>query len=101
MSDQMPPSLQEGDTLLSCCDCTTEFVFTAREKEFYASKELNDPKRCKPCREKKKATFGKQPRDLHPAICATCGMNCEVPFKPTPGRDVYCKNCLDDRKRNS
>lgn len=101
MSDHFPPSLQDGDKLINCCDCSAEFVFTLREQDFYASKQLNDPKRCRPCREKKKGTFGKTPRDLHPAICSQCAMNCEVPFQPVSGRPVYCKNCLADKKRNA
>lgn len=38
-----------------CCDCAIVFDFTEGEQEFYASKELTPPKRCKPCREAKKA----------------------------------------------
>ncbi len=36
-------------------------------------------------------------REMHKATCAECGNECEVPFKPTEGRDVYCKECY--RKR--
>ena len=31
------------------------------------------------------------PREMHKATCAECGVECEVPFKPTEGRPVYCK----------
>jgi hypothetical protein len=41
---------------LHCSDCGTTFAFTAGEQEFYASKGLtNEPKRCRPCRDAKKA----------------------------------------------
>lgn len=44
------------DKTIKCVDCGTEFVFTARDQEFYAEKGFtNEPKRCKPCRDKKKA----------------------------------------------
>ncbi len=33
------------------------------------------------------------PRQMYKAICADCGKECEVPFKPTEGRPVYCKEC--------
>ena len=38
-------------------DCGNEFVFTAGEQEFYKEKGLdNEPKRCKECRNRRKAT---------------------------------------------
>ena len=32
------------------------------------------------------------------AICADCKAECEVPFKPTGDRPVYCKGCFGKRK---
>ncbi len=44
------------DKKITCVDCGEEFVFTARDQEFYAEKGFNnEPKRCKACRDKKKA----------------------------------------------
>lgn len=45
--------------VLNCQEegCDTEFEFTASDQEFYAEKEFSDPKRCKPCREKKKQRY--------------------------------------------
>ncbi|MBU1445760.1 hypothetical protein KKD70_00675, partial [Patescibacteria group bacterium] len=31
---------------------------------------------------------------MHKAICADCGRNCEVPFKPTQDKPVYCSDCF-------
>jgi CxxC-x17-CxxC domain-containing protein len=31
---------------------------------------------------------------LHKAICTDCGKPCEVPFKPTPGKSVFCRDCF-------
>ena len=28
------------------------------------------------------------------AVCADCGKECEVPFKPTEGRPVKCNDCF-------
>ncbi|MBI4451142.1 hypothetical protein HY642_04145 [Candidatus Woesearchaeota archaeon] len=33
-------------------------------------------------------------RDMHDVTCAKCGKECQVPFKPTSGRPVYCKECF-------
>ena len=44
------------DKTLVCKDCGKEFVFTAGEQAFYKEKGLdNEPKRCKECRDKRKA----------------------------------------------
>jgi len=32
------------------------------------------------------------------AVCADCGKECEVPFKPDPNRPVYCRKCWEYRK---
>lgn len=32
------------------------------------------------------------------AVCAECGNSCEVPFKPTGNRPVYCSNCFKGKK---
>ena len=37
-------------------------------------------------------------RMLHKAICADCHKECEVPFKPSQDRPVYCKDCFSKRK---
>ncbi len=31
-------------------------------------------------------------------VCFQCGKDCEIPFKPTPGRPVYCPECFTMRK---
>jgi CxxC-x17-CxxC domain-containing protein len=34
---------------------------------------------------------------MHQATCAECGQSCEVPFKPTGDRPVYCSNCFKNK----
>jgi hypothetical protein len=46
------------DKQIECVDCGDEFTFTEGEQKFFQAKFGNDfapPKRCKPCRAKKKA----------------------------------------------
>lgn len=38
------------------------------------------------------------PVTMHQTICAQCGKPCEVPFKPTSGRPVYCNDCFRGKK---
>ena len=33
-------------------------------------------------------------RMMHEATCDKCGNKCEVPFKPTSGKPVYCSDCF-------
>jgi CxxC-x17-CxxC domain-containing protein len=38
-------------------------------------------------------------REMHPAKCSECGADCEVPFKPTEGRPVYCRDCFQKHRK--
>ena len=38
-----------------CLDCGRDFEITPSEQKFFTSKELELPKRCLPCRRKRKA----------------------------------------------
>ncbi|MBW3012655.1 DNA-directed RNA polymerase [Candidatus Woesearchaeota archaeon] len=40
----------------------------------------------------------REPREMHKAVCSECGQECEVPFKPTEGKPVYCKECYKKLK---
>lgn len=37
-------------------------------------------------------------RPLYQTVCADCRKNCEIPFKPSGDRPVYCKECFAARK---
>ncbi len=39
------------------------------------------------------------PREMHKAVCADCGQETEVPFKPTEGRPVYCRDCFQKHRK--
>ena len=82
------------DKNLVCKDCGQEFVFTAGEQEFYATRGFeNEPQRCKPCRDNRKAAV-RANREMHTAVCAQYGQEAKVPFKPREDRPVYCSECF-------
>ncbi len=85
------------DQDLECRDCGATFAFTEGEQEFYASKDLSAPQRCKDCRAAKKASR-QGPREMHDAVCAKSGQDCQVPFKPRSeeegGKPVLCRDCF-------
>lgn len=37
-------------------------------------------------------------RESYEAVCAECGVTTTVPFKPTSGRPVYCRDCFRSRR---
>jgi len=39
------------------------------------------------------------PRKMHKAVCSECGQECEVPFKPSEGKPVFCKECYMKRRK--
>ena len=89
------------DKDLQCSDCGNTFVFTADEQSFFHSKGYtNEPKRCPECRQARKASrstsdgYGSE-RQMFPAVCAECGKETEVPFRPREDRPVYCRDCYN------
>jgi replication factor A1 len=48
--------------------------------------------------ERGRRNFRSGRREMHKAVCADCGKECEVPFKPTEGRPVYCQECFAKRR---
>ena len=90
------------DRILRCVDCGAEFVWTAGEQQFFADKNFkNEPKRCKACKGKRAsrpAGGGTRERVETVTTCSACGKETTVPFKPTQGRPVFCKECFQSRK---
>ena len=103
------------DKLLQCSDCSTTFTFSAQEQEQFATRGYtNEPKRCLPCREARKArqnggnnyssgsygnrSYSSAPRQMFSIKCSTCGKDAQVPFEPRGDRPVYCSDCY--RKTN-
>jgi len=96
------------DRLLTCADCGGEFIFTAGEQLFFFDKQFkNDPKRCKPCKSRRagvglKAGTGPAAAGLSRTEtrteCSECGIETTVPFKPTQGRPVLCRQCFQDKR---
>ena len=99
------------DKTIQCVDCKTNFTFTAGEQEFYQTKGFtNEPKRCRTCRDKRKSQGGggrrssaggegpRPAKESFDAVCAACGAHTTVPFKPTQGRPVYCRDCYRSKR---
>ena len=91
------------DKILKCVDCGSEFTFTAGEQLFFHDKQFkNEPKRCKACKAKRAATLGSgaggYQRVETRTNCSACGKETTVPFRPTQGRPVLCRECFQQKK---
>ena len=97
------------DRILICADCGGEFIFTAGEQLFFLDKQFkNDPKRCKPCKSRRSGAAAHVPGSGPAAAglsrtetrteCSECGISTTVPFKPTQGRPVLCRQCFKNKR---
>jgi len=89
-----------ADRTLTCFECGEEFLFSAGEQRFFAQKNLlNEPRRCKKCQASRRAarSSGGSLKNETIAVCAQCGKQTTVPFRPTQGRPVYCRECYQHR----
>ncbi|MGH9675606.1 MAG: zinc-ribbon domain containing protein [Candidatus Acidiferrum sp.] len=93
------------DRTLKCIDCDADFIFTAGEQLFFHDKQFrNEPKRCKACKSKRAAQPhsrggpGNNQKTETRTNCSACGKETTVPFKPTQGRPVFCRECFQQRR---
>ena len=104
--------VQFVDRILTCSDCHGEFIFTAGEQLFFNDKQFkNDPKRCKPCKSRRSGLAaganGAGPaaaglsRTETRTECSECGVQTTVPFKPTQGRPVLCRQCFQIKTKSA
>lgn len=104
------------DQTLRCRECGVDFIWTAGEQEFFASRNLNNPPaRCPSCRQAAKrdrdggggggGSYGgggggygggrsDRQRTYTEVTCASCGGKARVPFEPRGDRPVYCSDCF-------
>ncbi len=97
--------MEYHDKVLKCVECGAEFVFTAGEQMFFADKGFkNEPKRCKACKAHRAqgnnegTSTGSAVRVETKTVCSQCGKETTVPFKPTQGRPVDCRECFQQRR---
>ncbi len=95
------------DKTLACVECGQSFIFSADDQQYHAEKGYeNEPKRCHSCRQQRRDRrgtdgfggggygFDRGPREMFPVVCAECGVDTTVPFRPRGDRPVYCSDCF-------
>ncbi|MDZ7798422.1 MAG: CxxC-x17-CxxC domain-containing protein [Patescibacteria group bacterium] len=48
----------------------------------------------------KRRDFRKGDRPMFSAVCDQCGQECQVPFRPTSGKPIYCNDCFAKEGRS-
>ena len=112
--------MEYQDKVLKCIDCGTDFVFTAGEQLFFHDKQFkNEPKRCKNCKSKRVAVLGATSQGSTQGMshgsshgrghsyvktetrttCSQCGKETTVPFRPSQGRPVLCRECFQQGRQ--
>lgn len=88
------------DRTLKCSDCGQDFTFTSGEQSFFHDKNFkNEPKRCRDCKQKRQGSSGKTNGRVETSTnCSQCGCETTVPFRPTQGRPVFCRDCFQGKK---
>lgn len=83
------------DRDIACRECGAAFTFTSGEQAFYQSRGFaKEPTRCPECRNSRR---GRKPargeEETSRVVCAACGVITTVPFRPSGGKPVYCRDC--------
>lgn len=110
----------DQDQTLTCSDCGMQFTFTERDQQYYKERGFVPPRRCRTCREKRKTSPHGVPklgssegsdsevsvapgsadgRSYFKIVCAACGVETTVPFKPDPQRPAFCRKCYVGRRK--
>ena len=45
-----------------------------------------------------KGRHDRGPATMYRATCAECGKDCEVPFRPSGEKPVYCSECFENKR---
>src|SRR5690348_11324489 len=94
--------MEYHDKVLKCAEGGAEFLLTAGGEMVLATKGFkNGPERCKTCKAKRAEGGGGHSAPARAETktnCSQCGKETTVPFRPTQGRPVFCRECFQQRR---
>jgi CxxC-x17-CxxC domain-containing protein len=94
---RFPPKQMHDATCSECgADCQLPFRPTGDRPVFCSNcfdKQGNGGKPSKFGDRPERSRFGSD-KQMHDAVCVKCGTDCQVPFKPMPGKQIFCSNCF-------
>lgn len=82
-------------------DCEVPFKPTG-DKPVFCSDCFRSKKDAEPRGFSKKDSrrFDSGDKRMHRAVCDECGKECEVPFKPTSDKPIYCSQCFSKKGKD-
>ncbi len=80
------PFKPTGDKPVFCSEC-------------FGNKGGGNARRSDNRRNSGRSNYGE--KRMHRATCDSCGNNCEVPFRPTGNKPIYCDNCFGKGKKSN
>jgi CxxC-x17-CxxC domain-containing protein len=89
------PFKPTGEKPIFCDDCFRE-KRNSEPKRFDRRDSRRSPRRDF----RRDSRKSNNDRTMHKAICDKCGKACEVPFKPTSGKPIYCSECFEKEGKN-
>ena len=75
------PFKPTGDKPVFCSEC-------------FGSKRSKEPRRFG---ERDSGRFNSGDKKMYKVVCDECGKECEVPFRPTNDKPVYCSQCFSNK----
>jgi len=82
------PFRPTGDKPVFCSNC-----FAGKDGSDRGSRDFGR-------RESTRPSYGREDKQLFKGTCDECGAPCEVPFRPTAGKPLYCNNCFNKGDNN-
>ena len=82
-------------------DCEVPFKPTG-DKPIFCSDCFRNKRNAEPRRSSGRDSrrFSSGDKRMHKVVCDKCGKECEVPFKPTSNKPIYCNQCFDRGDRD-
>lgn len=87
------------DKQLTCKECGNNFLFSAKEQEFFQLKGfMHEPARCSDCRKKKRKALEKEMAEIK---CQGCGKETRALINIKNNVPVYCRDCFEKLKNKN
>ena len=90
-ADCQVPFRPTGDKPIYCSSCF--------EKQGNSRSSNDRPSRFGGDRDDRRPRF--EDKQMHDAVCDKCGADCQVPFRPTAGKPIFCDNCFEKTSSRS
>ena len=91
-SDCQVPFRPTGDKPVLCSNCFRGSDSNDRRPSKFGGRNERRDRSARPRHEE---------RQMHDAVCDTCHKDCQVPFRPTGDKPIFCDNCFGKGENTS